>query len=132
MTNPVGRPTAYNDEIAEKICEHLAAGWSLVRTCQQEGYPNASTVFTWQQKHPEFREKYEDAQQRRTEFLSEQLTDIADETTGDVQRDKLRVDTRKWVLARMNPKRWGDRVETNHTGSVEIQQIKRTIVDSKP
>lgn len=130
--NPVGRPSTYNEDIADRICEQMAAGWSLVKICQQEGFPSTTAVFNWQMKNPEFREKYDEAQRKRTEFLSEQLWDIADETTGDVQRDKLRVDTRKWVLARMNPKRWGDRVETNHTGSVEIQQIKRTIVDTKP
>jgi hypothetical protein len=54
---------------------------------------------------------------------------IADETSGDkrsvndekeitdneaIQRSKLRVDARKWVLSRMNPKKYGDRLNVDH------------------
>jgi hypothetical protein len=93
--------------------------------------PCVTTVFAWQLKYPEFAKEYEVAQKMRTEFLMEELCDIADDSTGDVQRDKLRLDTRKWAISKMNPKKYGDKVETTHSGSVEIQQIKRTIIDNK-
>jgi hypothetical protein len=117
--------------MAAKICGEMAAGSSLVKICKQEGYPSTTAVFNWQTKFPIFRERYDEAQRARTEFLGEQLIDIADDSTGEVQRDKLRLDTRKWILARMNPRRWGDRIETEHSGSVEVKQIKRMIIDSK-
>jgi hypothetical protein len=44
------------------------------------------------------------------------LVEISDSTTGDTQRDKLRVDTRKWLMSKFDPKRFGDKVTQEHTG----------------
>jgi hypothetical protein len=44
--------------------------------------------------------------------MADELVDIADDGGDEgVQRSRLRIDTRKWVLSKMKPKRYGDKVE---------------------
>lgn len=126
-----GRPTDYNDEVAAHICSEISSGRSLRSICDDEGMPNKSTVFKWLAKHLSFNDQYTKAQEERTSAFAEEIVEISDELTGDTQRDRLRVDTRKWLMSKMAPKRYGDKVETVHSGEVEIKQITRRIVDPK-
>jgi len=126
-----GRPTDYNEEIAARICSEVASGRSLRSVVKDDDIPAMSSVFLWIAKYPIFSEQYAQAQSDRTVAWSEDLVEIADDASGDTQRDKLRVDTRKWLMSKMAPKRYGDKIETVHSGGIEVQQITRRIVDPK-
>lgn len=76
-----------------------------------------STVFLWISKHKEFSENYARAQADRVVAWSEEIIDIADNSKADANRAKLRVDTRKWLMSKMDPKKYGDRQEHRHTGA---------------
>lgn len=134
-----GRPTLYNDDLTTIICVRMSSGMSLNKICKAEDMPHISSVFEWLIRHPEFADKYARAQTARAETLMDELVDISDEpadhsfrTPGDpggVQHRKLQIDTRKWAISKMFPKKYGEKVETTHAGSVEINQITRKIVD---
>ena len=132
----MGRPSLYTLDLAAAICAGIADGESLRRICMGDGMPAMSTVFLWLQKYPDFLENYREAQRQRVDAFAEDLLAISDDSANDwvekrdadgnvigealnaehVQRSKLRVDTRKWLLSRMDPKRFGDRVVNEHTG----------------
>lgn len=116
----IGRPTDFNDEVAATICAEIASGRSLRSICEDEGMPAAGTVYRWVSIHDVFREQYARAQQDRTVAWSEELVEISDDLTGDTNRDKLRVDTRKWLMSKMAPKKYGDKIETVHSGSIDV------------
>jgi len=96
--------------------------------------PSASTVCLWITKHPEFSEHYAKAQDVRATLGFDDIQEVADNGSNDwiahndpdnpgyrangehIQRSRLRVDTMKWRLARMNPKRYGERVTQELTG----------------
>lgn len=103
----MGRPTLFTDELALEICERIANGRSLRSVCLDKDMPAMSTVMDWLNNNDDFSEQYRRAcEDRETTHFEEMLT-IADEVlpeTAEVARAKLRIDTRKWVLARMNPK----------------------------
>jgi hypothetical protein len=40
-----------------------------------------------------------------------------------VQRNKLRVDARKWVAAKLLPRKYGERTMTEHSGTVTLEQL---------
>lgn len=125
----IGRPTVYSEQVAETICVCLMRGWSMVRICQLENMPAEDTVYGWlaQKDHP-FSERYARAREIQAERMADELIDIADDESRDVsgelqmpnavavQRAKLRVDTRKWVAAKLLPKKYGDKVQQEHTG----------------
>ena len=95
--------------------------------------PSLSTVMGWlfDGEHEEFSEQYARAREVQAEVLADELTDIADDASGDttmgekgrvitdhehIQRSRLRIDTRKWIASKLLPKRYGDKIVQEHTG----------------
>lgn len=111
-----GRPSSFTQEVADAICERLADGESLRAICRSDGMPAMSMVFRWLQAHPSFREQYTDAREAQADALVEDMLDISDTPSGDAKRDRLRVDTRKWIASKMKPKKYGDRTQHEISG----------------
>ena len=146
MEGVVGRPTSYNEEIASLICGRMANGESLRSICRDPAMPALSSVFLWVSKHPEFSEQYKLAMASRADAMFEEMFDIADDGSNDwmevngkdgetgwklngehVQRSRLRLDTRKWALSKMMPKKYGDNIvdeSTDNDGDVEIRVVR--------
>lgn len=147
---PVGRPTIYSSELIGVICSRMACGESMRTICKDEAMPVMSTVFRWLGEKPEFKEQYAKAMEQRAEYLFEEIIAIADDGQNDtysvdgqektntdvIARSRLRVDTRKWMLSKMLPKRFGDKVTQEHTGAeggpVLFSRIERRIIDVEP
>ena len=133
----MARPTTYTEETAARICEEIAAGRSVASICKDEDMPAASTVFLWLAKNPEFSERYTRAREAQADALFDEALNIADtpadgvkikvlpsgsveKTYGDmIEHRRLQVDTRKWAAARLAPKKYGDRLDMNVTGSLQ-------------
>jgi hypothetical protein len=118
----LGRPSDYLPEVADDICGLLAEGESLRRICQRPGMPNKSTVFRWLHEHQDFCDQYAHAREVQAETLIEETLEIADDCIADqaeVAKAKLRVDTRKWFITKVAPKKYGELVkqEIDHTSS---------------
>lgn len=138
----IGAPSIFTDEIAVKICEQIATTTKGLRAiCGQEGMPSIRTVMYWlhegdkEDGKPEFRrflQQYARAKDEQSDLLVEEMMDIADHTSEDhtpftgmnvVQRDKLRIETRKWIASKLKPKKYGDKVNLDHSGDISIKQI---------
>lgn len=116
----MARPSDYTPELAATICQSLVDGMSLRSVCRDEAMPSISSVMLWLTKHPEFSEQYEKATHERATGMFEDMFEIADFVDKDpaaVSKAKLQVDVRKWALARMNPKKYGDKLTTELTGA---------------
>ena len=128
-----GRPTGYTPELAEAICERLANGESLRAICRDDAMPAESTVRGWARDDREgFSTQYARARDIGLDAMADELLAIADDGSNDtyktddgkvtvdhdhIQRSRLRVDTRKWLLSKMAPKRYGDRQHLEMTGA---------------
>lgn len=119
---PGGRPTDYTQELADDICTLLSDGDSMRKICRMESMPCLSTVWKWLRENEEFSHQYDRSIQERAEAHTEDMLEIADDSTIDVQRAKLMVDTRKWHSARMKPKKYGDKIQTEHSGNIGIYE----------
>lgn len=130
-----GRPSTYSEEIAERICARLAEGRSLRSICKDSDAPGLSTVTAWVRTRPEFQARYALAREAQADALADEILDIVDDATNDwvtrerkdgstetvldaehVQRSRLRVDARKWLAAKMAPKKYGDVQKLEHSG----------------
>lgn len=128
-----GRPTKATDEKKAKVCELLMEGWSLRQAANAVDVTPA-TILNWLKQDEEFSKQYVRARQIGFMWMAEEMVEIADDGTNDwmlrergdeevevinhehVTRSKLRIDTRKWILAKMMPKVFGDRpVVINNT-----------------
>jgi hypothetical protein len=141
-----GRPTKYAAEIAGRICAELAEGRSLRDICRADGMPTPSTVRAWALKDPEgFCGLYTTARNLGLDAIADEIFEIADDGTNDwmerlaynggvpgwevngenVQRSKLRIETRKWYLSKLAPKKYGDRIEVESKVTVMSAEEQR-------
>lgn len=105
-----GRPSKFTEQLADTICERIADGESLRSICSDDGLPGKATVFRWLHDHAAFRDQYARAKEEQAESLADEIVSIADGQDGsDPQRDRLRVDARKWVASKLKPKVYGDK-----------------------
>ena len=138
-----GRPTDYDLNLADIILERISTGESVAHICRDPDMPAKASVYRWLWKFPEFRDKYAQACEIRSEVHAEEMIDISDDGTDDfverfdkdgengwwefrgehVQRSKLRVDTRKWVASKLLPKKYGDRQQINHESNIPINIV---------
>ena len=127
-----GRPSSYNDEIADKICVRLSEGESVRSIAQDPNMPAMSTIFKWKVDNKIFSEQYDEARRCQAEKLFDELINIAD-TGEDVQRDRLRVDTRKWFLSKVAPKVYGEKLDLTSDGDkIEASKIIITSQGENP
>lgn len=145
-TPKTGRPTKYTPELADEICSQLSEGKSLRTICNQDNMPDKATVFRWMRIHDVFRDQYAKAKEESADALVEDMHSIADEKpvfidekgvekldSAGIARNRLRVDTRKWVASKLKPKKYGDKTNVELTGkdggAVEIDHINHALED---
>lgn len=123
----MGRPSSYTPELASEICERLV-NEPLAQICRDEHIPPIGTVLGWVEDNREgFSERYTRARASQIENMAHEILQIADDSSADIvtrynekgdpyeavdhdhiNRSRLRVDTRKWLLSRLRPKVYGD------------------------
>ena len=128
--NKGGRASTYNPDVARMMCEQLSEGIPLREICRQEGFPAWRTVYDWMMKDPELSTAIARARDVGYDAMAEECLDIADNAGNDwmarldadgvqvgwqvngdhIQRSKLRIETRLKLLAKFNPKRYGDKI----------------------
>ena len=126
VTKKKGRSSLYNEELADLICERIAIHpWGLEKLCAHyNDLPDKTTINRWRVKHREFREKFAEAKSSQIETLVDEIIDILDDSSRDtmtnelgaivsnnaaITRDKLRIDSRKWLAAKLLPKVYGNK-----------------------
>lgn len=133
-----GRPTTFSNEIALKLCCRLVEGESLRKICLDDGMPGKSTVFQWLEANQEFADQYARAREMQADTWADEIIFIADTpvlgektkttdkgvevTTGDmIEHRRLQVDARKWVAAKLKPKKYGEKLDIDHSGSLTVK-----------
>jgi hypothetical protein len=154
----VGRPSLYTPELVDAICERLATGEPLACICRDEGMPHRSTVDDWANEDSDrgrdvsrriararedghdaiAREALEIADDSRNDYI-DRLADEGDERAQEVrlngehvQRSRLRVDTRLKLLAKWDPKRYGDKVQHADADGGKLPERSPIIVIGGP
>lgn len=131
-----GRPTLYNEALANEICERVAACEAVHQFAGKDGVPSETAIYEWLSKYPDFAEKYTRARERQADRMVAECRDIADEPVdkmGAVERARLRVSVRQWGAERMAPKRYGARLKQElsgpNDGPIEVADASRKLLD---
>lgn len=127
----MARPSEYTPDVAAKICAALALCGSLRAVCREEWAPDRSTVMRWVTDDIDgFAARYARAKSLGIDEFVEETLEIADDGSNDwmatnkgpqfdsehVQRSKIRIETRRWLAERMEPKKYGPAQKLEHTG----------------
>jgi len=124
-----GRKQQYDPALADIIIEHVAAGGAVRRICdERDDLPSASTFHRWVvERRGDIAERYHIAREIQARALADDLIAIADDRSRDsgeegrvaVQRDKLKLHARQWILGRVLASQYGDKGQIEHTHVVD-------------
>lgn len=121
----------FDPETVDRIFERIAEGEPAAPILRELDIPKRS-FYDWLEKNVDMAAAYQKAREAGEEVIAADCLAIADDGTNDyvpgkdgprfdsehVQRSKLRIDTRLKLLAKWNPKKWGDKVE--HSGKLHV------------
>lgn len=136
MAKKAGRPSTYDEVFVTEVIRRVALGETLRAVCRDLGKVPESTFRLWvvDDVHS-IAARYARAREAQAESWSDQILEIADESEFDtvttekdgkeremcdhewINRSRLKVDTRKWLMAKLHPKAFGEKMETTLTGA---------------
>jgi hypothetical protein len=135
------RPSKYENkaDICALVLSGMRGGLSAFKACEAAGVPH-STFLEWIRDDAELANSYARAREDLIERIANEVIELSDADVGlqpdgkkdwaAVQKHKLQVDTRKWLLSKLAPKKYGDKLEL--TGDPDrplaIQKIERVVV----
>lgn len=116
-------------------------GLSIRRVCQIPGFPSIYTFYEWLKEDPEFAKQYARACEARADKIADEILEIADDSSQDsittengeienrefVNRSKVRIDARKWLLSKLHPKKYGDKLDIT-SGDEPINKSVEVVV----
>ena len=129
------------DNIFEYVCQEIEKGRALRNVLKDENMPSTSTFYQWLDNDEVKAKQYARATEVRADIIFDDILAIADENTNDtsinengievvnndvIQRSRLRIDARKWVLSKLNPKKFGDKTDVT-SGGEKIQNMPTSI-----
>jgi hypothetical protein len=144
----------YTDDLAEQICLRISQGESLLKICKSEDMPNYSSVMRWIQSKDDFRNNYARAKEIYEDYIFELIREVAENqeigetvkesVSGDhesteitradmIAHRRLKIDSYKWMLGKMRPKKYGDKIEVDSTikGTIDnkIEIVTKSDID---
>jgi len=128
------------EQICTKVLEGMESGLSAFKSCAAAGV-NQSTFNLWLNEDAELAAKYARAREDLIERMAEEVLQLSDQEvpeTGDgrkdwqaIQKHKLQVDTRKWLLSKLAPRKYGEKLEVSgDPANPLVQRIERVVVKS--
>lgn len=145
----LGRPDTQllTNEIAEEICMAMStSSEGLSSLCRRNPHwPTRKTIHEWRIKNKSFAEMYMTAKRAQIENFVDDIIDIADDSSRDsiltekdgvikesfnaeyVNRSKIRIDSRKWIAARLAPKIYGDKIQSESTVTIKHEDALREL-----
>lgn len=136
------RPVTPTDKIVREILDYIESGMSLTEVVHDRGdMPSVSTWYLWMREDDELVEKYARAKQIQCEAMAYDILRLSNKpligqrkvtretkdgtfveiTEGDAtDRTRLMIEARRWYLEKIAPKKFGTKVDVNHTGEVKV------------
>jgi hypothetical protein len=113
-----GQPTTYTPEIGRAICDAIISSQDGLRKTLQahSGLPPLATVEGWIRNNAQFSSDYADAKRRQIELMADDIIDISRDETLDPNDKRIRIDSLKWLLSKLIPKTYGDKLDLTSDG----------------
>ncbi|MTH65061.1 hypothetical protein [Paracoccus shanxieyensis] len=109
------------------ICEAIAEGKSLVQTLKAKGMPGYTAVMNWLREDEDFAASYARAREAQADADADKISFIASEVAAgnmDPQAARVAIDALKWTAGKRQPKKYGDKLDMNISGKVEVERVE--------
>ena len=127
-------------KIADLVLAGMCSGMSAFKACQVAGV-NQSTFNLWLNEDAKLAAEYARAREDLIERMANEVLELSDVDVGlqpdgkrdwaAVQKHKLQVDTRKWLLSKLSPKKYGEKLEVSgDPANPLVTRIERVVVKS--
>lgn len=142
----------YMEFIWPIILYELESGMSLREVLRHKDMPSRPTVYSWVDSNPAMADQYTRATKIRADMLVEEIIEIADSPLEGVVTEindgktkvtrsdmlghrRTQIDTRKWAASKMNPKKYGDKLDlSSEDGTMTpiiYQNVSKQFPDKK-
>jgi hypothetical protein len=126
----IGRPSIYSEELADRICQGLMNGESLIKVCLAKGMPDRVTVIRWIGRDLAFATRIAHAREAQADYMDDLILDTAAMATSEnANAIKVKIDAYKWRASKLAPKKYGDKMDVGFTGV--IQTMPKEALDAR-
>ncbi len=130
-------PRNWTDELKSELCRRIAEGETILAMAGKDGFPSQSAVYSELRRDPDFAKEYELAREWQLTAWEDEIIELANDSSNDrlpdgridvdhIARMKLVVNTKQWIMARRNPRKYGDRVSAElsgpNGGAIEVKK----------
>ncbi len=130
---PITKPPYTEEEkqaAQEYILEGLSDGKSLRAICRENvDGPSIATVMRWLTEDKDWQEQYARARNVGDEAMFEDIQVIADSSDLDPKDRRVKIDARKWMLGKRQPKKYGESSTIRHADAdgekIEMDEVGR-------
>jgi len=132
-----GRPSSYTVEVGERICQRIANGEALSHICRDDDMPGRQTVLDWMNavgvEFDAFRANHARAREAQADVMDELIMEVADACTSETAAaDRVKIGAYQWRAARLNSKRYGDKLGLGHADGLEPVKLGVSVEFVKP
>lgn len=142
----MARPSEYDPSIAADICTLISTESTSIRAVcnSDERFPEAKTFYRWMLSHDELRQLYARAKDEQLQILADDIQAITDEAPemceiptksgsylavdrGWLEQRRQRVEARKWLLSKLAPKKYGEKITHAGDSDQPLEVVVRRI-----
>jgi hypothetical protein len=123
------------------MLERITEGKSLMSATREAKMSYATAMYQLR-NNPDLQTKYREAIAERGDYLADELVDLSDEMppadldpqliNAWVNRQRLRIDARKWTASKLRPKMWGDKISINEALRSAESRLIDNVTDITP
>lgn len=118
-------PMEFSQSVADIICERLAGGESLRTICgveRDKALPSETTIYRWLRENEAFAQQYAVARESQGDAYADRAVEEA-LTATDASIGRLRMDALKWAAGKLAPKKYGDKLDIDHSGGITVELV---------
>jgi hypothetical protein len=126
-----GRPTTYTEELGKRICHEIAGSDQGLRKllAEHDDFPTLQTVLQWTRNNAQFADHFAQAKRQQIEAMAEDIVDLSNDDSIDPNDKRIRIDTRKWLLSKLIPRTYGDKLDVTSDG--QALQVPTHQIDAR-
>lgn len=124
------RAFPYSPLLADRICEEVANGKSLVAVSKMLGMPNYSEIARWRRQHPDFDKAYREARNDRAEVYFDKIMTEVENARADrdeIALARLKTDIYKFAAKVCAPDDYAEKTTLDAKVAVGVFSIETGI-----